>query len=152
MLIQYNKYNIVEAMYRGIGWDENRYKYDGDSPLKPVPDKRGLVFDSTRDQMKIRYIIVSEAMYGRTILDKNRYKIENTFYDQVSTYPLIKEFKRSTGKDSSVLLFAPTPYPLEPYNLYQQVNMIINNLIFRNQSLRGPTIKIYQIPNPAFQG
>jgi hypothetical protein len=112
--------------------------YEGYTPF--MPGQPATIFRDLHNLDKsIEYIIVSEQMYGRYLKEKERYKKENLFYENVSNFPLITEFKPANE------LFQPQP--LEAVNIVNSVNYYIAYLRNKKALINGPVIKIYKAPD-----
>jgi hypothetical protein len=134
--------NIAKAYADLHGITEGNSIFEGYTPF--LPGVASSLFFEQFEKLNItktHYIILSEAMYARFQNEKKKYKGQNQVYEKISNYPILKTFNRTTG--DTTIFYSPKPDFFEPFNLYRQAKIIVNNLIFWDQSFRGPTIKIY---------
>jgi hypothetical protein len=129
------------------GIKEENSLYEGFTPFYPSNMRDGSVLNAyhTLDKNKdIRYVIVSSDMYNRYLEDRERYRAETEFYDNVFALPLVRKF-------APKVYFAGTSYPFYLNNDFAKgVASLVDYARNRNGLFSGPTIQIYKYDPPGF--
>jgi 4-amino-4-deoxy-L-arabinose transferase-like glycosyltransferase len=134
--------SFLFAQKTGIA--EENTLYEGFTPFYPSNMRDGSVLNAyhTLDKNKnIRYVIVSSGLYGRYLDDKERYKAEAEFYDNVFSLPLIRKF---AAKE----YLADASYPFN--DLARGLAFLVDYARNKEQLFTGPTILIYKYDPPGF--
>jgi hypothetical protein len=120
-----------------MGINEENALYEGYTPLSPGTPHR--VETNTGTIMDKKFIILSSYTYGRFLREKERYKSQNEFYNQIFSLELFKEFVPVSDEDFTDSSFWANE------NILRGVSFLITYLREKDNLLTGPRIRIYRL-------
>ncbi len=123
--------NVALNQLNDLGVNLSNSLYEGYSPFYPTG--YGDLFDKEKNISKYEYVILSSEVYQRYFDEKNKYKRQIDFYNNISSYNLIKEYKPCISDRPEVS------------NIINDIQFFKKYLINELQCYQGPTIKVYKI-------
>ena len=121
--------------------------YEGFTPFYPQNMRDGSVrnaFHTLDKDKKINFIILSSGLYDRYLAEKERYRSENEFYQEVFSLPLVRQF-------ASKEYLSDRTYPFYLDNgLARNLAFLLDFARNRDELFSGPTILIYKYAAPGF--